>query len=257
MISKSKNGLIPIPSHFNTKDFVVAAFDNSDYKDKSSLTDPKEEHNTAIVLFQDINLPQNLDRGKVSDLVNINIAKRQYIQDLDCQKILSYYLPKEHLPLPLGFVSKDFIYERDSSEKCLSIVKNAIASEILSDTPTWSGCHSLVSSNILSTKKAGFIPVIPNPITKAETVYTCLINFKKISSTLKQKTLPIFCDEGVYQYTTQIYLHKPELFDDILVLMGAFHTAKAAMKCAGKFLRGCGVEDTFIECLSQIQMKQC
>ena len=145
-------------------------------------------------------------------------------------------------------MSKDFIYERDSSEKCLSIVKNAIASEILSDTPTWSGCHSLVSSNILSTKKAGFIPVIPNPITKAETVYTCLINFKKISSTLKQKTLPIFCDEGVYQYTTQIYLHKPELFDDILVLMGAFHTAKAAMKCAGKFLRGCGVEDTFIEC---------
>ena len=94
VISKSKNGQIPIPSHFNTKDFVVAAFDNSDYKDKSSLTDPKEEHNTAIVLFQDINLPQNLDRGKVSDLVDINIAKRQYIQDLDCQKILSYYLPK-------------------------------------------------------------------------------------------------------------------------------------------------------------------
>ena len=94
-------------------------------------------------------------------------------------------------------MSKDFTYERDLSEKCLSIVKNAIAPEILLDTPTWSGCHSLVSSNILKTKKVGFIPVIPNPITKVETVYTCLVNFKKISVTLKQKTLPIFCDEGV------------------------------------------------------------
>ena len=82
--------------------------------------------------------------------------------------------------------------------KCLSVIKNSNVPEIPKVIPTWSGCNSLISVKNLDCKKVGFCPIIPHPVTKIETVYTCQINFKKISATLKQKALSIFCDEGVY-----------------------------------------------------------
>ena len=31
-------------------------------------------------------------------------------------------------------------------------------------------------------------------------------------------------------------------------MLGSFHTAKTALKCAGKYIKGCGAEDAYIEC---------
>ena len=88
-ISQSEGGKVPIPSQFNTDDYLVVAFDNFDHQDKSSFSNPTDNHDTAIVLFQHISTTsQNMDKGKVSDMKGINILKRQYIDELDCQKIL-------------------------------------------------------------------------------------------------------------------------------------------------------------------------
>ena len=55
------------------------------------------------------------------------------------------------------------------------------------------------------------------------------------------------CDEGIYSLVVQIWLEKPEFFQDIFPMLGTFHTAKAAFKCAGKYVRGSGIKDAFIE----------
>ena len=85
------------------------------------------------------------------------------------------------------------------------------------------------------------MPIIPHPITKIETVYGCIKNFKYIASKLKQKTLPVVSDEGVYHYVIKIYLDRPEIFNDTFPMLGCFHMTKAALRCAGKYLEGCGI----------------
>ena len=79
-----------------------------------------------------------------------------------------------------------------------------------------------------------------NPITEIETVYTCLMNFKQIASRLKQSVLSVFRDEGVYHLVIKIQLEHPEIFNDIFPMLGSFHTAKAALRCVGKYENGCG-----------------
>ena len=77
VISKSKNGSVPLPSNFNKTDFTLVAFDNFDHTDKSSITSPKDNHDTAMVLFQN-DISKNPPKGQVSDL-NCHLNGRKYI----------------------------------------------------------------------------------------------------------------------------------------------------------------------------------
>ena len=74
-----------------------------------------------------------------------------------------------------------------------------------------------------------------------------LKNLKSIADVLEQDTLPFVVDEGVYQYIVDIYLHSPDMFTNIFPILGSFHMVKIACKCAGKYLRGSGIEDALIE----------
>ena len=62
----------------------TAVMDNFDHQDKSSLSDPKDNHDTAIVLFQN-GKRNSIDskKGKVSEL-GIAIKGRKYIEELEC-----------------------------------------------------------------------------------------------------------------------------------------------------------------------------
>ena len=248
-ITKSQEGNVPLPGHFNTTDFVMGAFDNFDHSDQSTLIGPKDSHDTALVLYQNHVSPSE-PKSKVSEL-KVEIRSRKYIEELHCQKIRSYPYSKRLMPLPKEFQTKKFHYESDNSERVTSFLRiGAFEEDLQSQVPTWAGIHSLTSkkgTNIVK-KEIGFLPFIMHPITEIETVYTCILNFRKIASNLEQKFLPVACDEGVYHLVTKIYLDRPELFDNVFFMLGSFHTAKTALKCAGKYIRGSGVSDAMIEC---------
>ena len=46
-------------------------------------------------------------------------------------------------------------------------------------------------------------------MTEHVTVYTAMINFIKVLEQLDQKSLPIFCDEGVYCIVEDIHIKCP------------------------------------------------
>ena len=58
----------------------------------------------------------------------------------------------------------------------------------------------------------------------------------KLLNPLKQKSLPIFCDEGVFRLVLNIYLKRPEESKKLVPMLGGFHTAK-----------GTGLEDAVLE----------
>ena len=115
-----------------------------------------------------------------------------------------------------------FNYEEGESEKLISTARSMVTLDPLTSkylidpkVPPWAGIHALLSDKQLSLKNVGFLPIIPNPVTRHDTVFTCLRNFSSICSNLDQEVLPVACDEGVYQYVVDIYLCNPDIFHDI------------------------------------------
>ena len=95
--------------------------------------------------------------------------------------------------------------------------------------------------------QTGFLPFIPYPVTEHVTVYTAMKKFINVLQQLNQKALPIFCDEGVYRIVVDIYLKCPNEFKMLVPCLGGFHMAKCVQHCTGKYIRGSGLDDAFVE----------
>ena len=228
--------------------------------DASSSTGKHDTHDSVMVLFQRIPFGMGhlsfTSKGKVSHYTDFVVQGRRYISSLPCQQLQPFYFGNKSQPLPEGFSSEKFVYEpNEKKEVALQLARNlnlpaqASSSFYSVKVPSWAGCESIIStSDDIPLMKVGFGPTVPYPITDIQTVYTCLRNCDNIASQLRQKTLPVVCDEGVYHLVTKIYLQQPELFLRIFPMLGGFHLTKTALHCAGKFLKGSGVEDIFIEC---------
>ena len=215
----------------------------------ASLSGDKSNHDSYMVLFQNRNEKvahdDYMSTVKPSDLHG-SAKGRRYMKELPCQTLKSFHLATKKQELPSSFLSNEFHYEVGIGEKIISLLRTneVMTREVF--LPTWAGIHSLVSTSNSTLKKVGFLPLIPHPITKIETVFTCLRSLKSIAERLSQPVLPIACD-GVYSLVVQIWLQQPEMFNNIYPMLGTFHMTKSALKCAGKYIRGSGAEDAFIE----------
>ena len=96
--------------------------------------------------------------------------------------------------------------------------------------------------------RVGFVPVVPEPITKREVVRKCLENFQSVVKQLRQEVLPLWSDEGVFNIIVDIFLHEPEKFLDLFPCMGPFHWCRVGLRVAGKLLKGTGIDDAMVEC---------
>ena len=115
-------------------------------------------------------------------------------------------------------------------------------------THTWAAVHTLVSLAVVPMMRVGFLPVVPRPITERATVRHCLNNFQSVRRQLNQKSMAVWCDEGVFALAADIYLHETEQFRDLFLCLGPFHWTRVLLRCLGKLLRGSGVDDALIEC---------
>ena len=249
---------VSLPSHFDENQESMVGIDNFDHNDQSSITGKNETHDSVLVMYQNVPFsPRNYrppTKGRVSHHTDFVVSGRKYISKLPFQKLMPFYLRSKEQPLPSSFRAEAFHYETDESkEKVLNLTRNMSIplpeTQHLENVPTWAGCEVLTSTiNDIPLKTVGYLPIFPHPITKIETVYSLLQNCASIAALLKQKTLPVICDEGVYHLVTKIYLQQPDVFERIFPFLGGFHLTKSALRCAGKFVRGSGVEDAYIEC---------
>ena len=90
--------------------------------------------------------------------------------------------------------------------------------------------------------------MIPKPITQDASCHQLCINFENVRQQVNQPTLPIWCDEQVFDKMVDILLSNSEKFKDLFPCLGPFHMARILQKCAGKLLRGSGLDDLLIEC---------
>ena len=96
---------------------------------------------------------------------------------------------------------------------------------------------------------SGFMPVIPSPVTEYATVLKGLQNFQSVLRQFNpsQSIIPIICDEDVFHTVADIMMAEPKFFSNVHGMMGMFHWVKILMKCAGRYLKGSGIDDALIE----------
>ena len=102
---------------------------------------------------------------------------------------------------------------------------------------------SLLSETKIPLMQVGFLPFIPHPVTQYSTVYTAMKNIVSRNVHLKQKTLPVFCDEGVFRLVLDIFINNLDEFKDLLPLLRGFHMAKAVLHAVGKYVKGSILDD--------------
>lgn len=253
--SSGGDGDVPIPSNLNKEDFTMAGTDNSNYRDHSSLSGTKGCDYAAMVLFQQMSQPAG--RKPPVSATGINRSNAYDKSVLPCQNVPPYEKPALRPSLPKDMVlvpdnaqveHLDIQGARDTAAKHEFAISLARVGLDFQDPPTWQGVKTLISSAIISLQRVGFLPVVPKPITERATVRhvgTCLQNVRK---QLGQRILPVWADEAVYEHLAEMCLNEPDKFREILPLLGPFHLTKVLLKIQGKFLRGSGVDDAFIEC---------
>ena len=261
-IAKSEENQVPIPSSFTCDSFTFGALDNADFVDKSSISGTKSDHITMQVIYQHVVSPQ-ASKPLISEM-NMNNLNQSLPEKLPCQQVPLHFKPTKKPSLPdnfkvieeTGIVSKinfnKVIQEVDEIEFLISFIRNGFPNETDSNDimPTWGASHSLGSSASPPLTCIGFLPAIPSPVTNYATVRKSLENFQSVRKQLNpsQTLIPVFCDEGVYHTLADIVMEEPDCFSDIHGMLGMFHLVKTLLKCAGRYLRGSGIEDAVIEC---------
>lgn len=261
LIVKSAQGNVPLPSQFDPEMFTIGAFDNFDHEE-ATVSGIGGSHDTVSVLFQDkphkCNTKPNISESGVIHGAN------GLRHELPCQKVREFVKSTRKPSVPETYVVSEELYAMDQtshdeikkkdfawvvgrldiSESHVGRIKSSCDNQTM---PSWDAFNSLISEEELEEKVVGFIPLIPNPVTEYATVYTALKNFQNILEQLRQSHIAITCDEGVYHIAREIMLQRPAEFQNIVLCMGSFHLIKVTLACIGKYLRGSGAENVWIE----------
>ena len=243
----SENGL-PLPSHFSSNMFTISALDNFDHSDKNTLSGKSSSHDTVITLFQEV--PTQKESKPLRSEVNLQNVKT--LSKLHCQELVPFSTDKT-LTVPETFTVQAETYNSPEKQKSIEMKKilescvrgNADASAVT--LPSWAGTQALLSKSEVPLMHVAFLPFLPQPVTDIATVYTAMLNYVKLLNQLEQKTLPIFCDEGVFRLVLNIYLKRPQQFKDLVPMLGGFHMAMCVQRCIGKYIKGTGLEDALVE----------
>ena len=69
-------------------------------------------------------------------------------------------------------------------------------------------------------------------------------NFTKLAGQLKQEALSLFCNEGVFRIAVDILLQKQDQLQNLMPMLGDFHTVKCMQHSIGKYIRDSGLHES-------------
>lgn len=254
--------LTPLPSHFNPEAFTTVAFDNFDH-DTFSISGKEGVHDTVSVVYQEKCSSLNFCKPDVTD--DFDHSMKTLTDLLKCQLNKNFRKLPKVIRLPNDYTAstseniitpESFRRVFDSDDFAWYILRmniNEQNGDLLSikneeqNIPAWAAFHSLFENDDRPSTRIGHLPVLPFPVTQADVVNTALLNFIEILTQLKQKDLPVTCDEGVYKLACQVKFDNYEVMKNLCILLGTFHAEKVTYGCCGKYLEGSGVDNVLIE----------
>ena len=108
--------------------------------------------------------------------------------------------------------------------------------------PSWTGFNITTMDQIpISKDVVGYLPTINAPATELNTVFEILNWSELIRKELLLETIVVVMDQALFAKAAEIVWKQRELFSNILLRMGAFHTLCNALFILGKRFRDAGL----------------
>ena len=89
----------------------------------------------------------------------------------------------------------------------------------------------------------GNLPVTPSSLTKLATVHKAMTWSCAVATVLNQEHVTITVDQAIYCKAQEIRWKHPCKFQNVVLRMGAFHTATAFLAVLGKPFGDAGLQD--------------
>ena len=227
--------------------FVQFAADNFDMQEET-LDGKGTLHVTQMAVFQ--RGPPNPQSKKET-----TIGRRTSIGNIPptFHHITPSEAPPQHVPprfsLPVTNTSLDCPASRRSEcEKIdLAWVMSRLTAEDAQHIPAWTGFNQSLVKPSEDVTTVGYLPIIPAPAHELDTVMTFLLRSKAIAAKLGQTKTVITLDQVLYHKAKELVWLLPEKLSDVIVRLGAFHTAMNFLGVLGSHFAQSGLADIWIE----------
>ena len=113
--------------------------------------------------------------------------------------------------------------------------------------PAWAAFNEACSSVNPPITTAGLLPILQAPADNNDTLTTVINRFVSISKHLQQKHTIIAMDQPLYSRGKELIWSNPEMYSDVILLMGDLHILFNFLKGIGQHLESSGLEDIWVE----------
>ncbi|KAG5863843.1 hypothetical protein JTB14_017778 [Gonioctena quinquepunctata] len=110
--------------------------------------------------------------------------------------------------------------------------------------PGWTPFQQLLSCENSPISTVGFSPVIPQPPTSNDVVYTAMRNFVNLCQSLNKNIAVLSCDMSIYLIAK---ISNKVVIREMILRIGTFHLQKKFLRCLGQYIEGSGVDSILIE----------
>lgn len=226
--------------------YAHGSIDNNDFQEET-LSGQGTTHVTATVIYQ------QTDPTKVT-----YVLRSKNVQDTSFTdaKIHKYQEIQHFNPTIKNPVADSYIPIKLNNEKSLIDFKTmfwvlcrAQYDKIIQNfcrptknfIPGWTPFNQLLCTKNLPLTTVGFCPLIPNPPTSQDVVYSSMKNFVAMCDSLGQEYQILTCDMAIYQIAKDIQLCSTE-FPNLILRIGTFHLQKNFLRCLGQYIQGSGLD---------------
>jgi len=159
---------------------------------------------------------------------------------------------KREGPFPLQ--TSNSLMEPATNAASVSVSKNLLwiitrtLSKDIQHAPGFTGFNILTRDSLSSTEnEIGYLPTINSPATQLNTVFEIMHRSEAIRTELNLQHIVIVMDQALYAKAMQIAWANKEIFQRIVIRMGAFHTICNSLCILGLRFKDAGLVDLVLE----------
>ena len=113
--------------------------------------------------------------------------------------------------------------------------------------PMWSGFNQQISTERAPQTEIGRLPIINFPAHEYDTIRTVIQNCIGMTKAAGQRHTLITFDEQLYCKAKLLQWHRPRECENLIIMLGGFHTQMNFVKVIGHFMEDSGLSDIWVE----------
>ena len=245
-ITSEKGGQIPLPSTLRPFTFTVLAFDNIDRLEET-LSGKGTSHRVNGIAVQ----RKSLSEAATPKAIRMPKMKQRSITPN--KETLEVYVAGERVG-PQGIKTDTSKLKHAETAAEISRQKNLIwiitreNHKDAQSVPSWTGFNIKTrDAKRIQQDTLSYLPTIDAPATELSTVLEVLRRAECCRQELHLESIVVVMDQALFAKAAEIAWKKKLEYQNILLVMGAFHTTCNALSIMGKRFEDAGLRDLCVE----------